>query len=121
MKNLTTEEKLSIMEGAKARYLESIKSPHTYHWSCICDCITRELRARGILERENNNYDTQTLFPELMKYKPEGVDPRDLWWSRKHSESRILVFNLLIEKYEQELYSRLPWYTKLFNQIKNLF
>ena len=124
MKKLTPEQKLEIMRGAKKLYLKEVKSysnPNNY--PVMCGCLTKMLDRKGFIEDAYNwgCEDTQNTFPEMLQYKPEGVHHYDLWWPREDTKTRLEVFDKLEAEYMFQIEAGTPWYTKLFNKIKNLF
>ena len=63
------------------------------------------------------------MLPELMKHKPVEIanKQQDLWWPRRDTATRLRVFDELEIEYIAQIGASLPWYTRLFNKIKNLF
>lgn len=41
-------------------------------------------------------------FPELLKYKPLGILPHELWWKHNDFETRINVIKEIINQLEEE-------------------
>ena len=123
MEKLTTEQKLEIMREAKKAYINSMQGSDPREYGVICPRLGYALEDRGIVDYRWNSSTVQKLFPELMQYKPEGVEFYNTWWPRKDTKTRLEVFDSLIFDYEREIAMRKPepWYTKLFNQIKRLF
>lgn len=124
MKTLTPEQKLEVIRGAKKLYLEVVNNhsnPNDY--PVMCGCLAKVLYRGGFIEDVYNwRYaDTQATFPEMLQYKPEGVHRYDLWWPREDVKTRLEVFDELEIEYMAQIGASFPWYTKLFNKIKNLF
>lgn len=123
MKTLTPEQKLEVIRGAKKLYLKEVNrlsNPNDY--PVMCGCLTKMLERRGFIEDVYNwgCEDAQDTFPEMLQYKPKGVRRHDLWWPREDTKTRLEVFDELEIEYMAQIGASLPWYTKLFNKIKNL-
>lgn len=110
MEKLTRKQKLELVREAKKDFIDLMKSNDSLG---LCSSLER---AYVKIWGENVSYKAlrEDVLPEMVKYKPEGRDVSDSWWLYTNTEARIRTFNDL----EQEL---LPWYAKLYNQIKNLF
>lgn len=121
MEKLTTGQKLEIVREARKAYINSIQGSDPDEYSVICGRLGYAMEDRGIINIHWNSSTVQKLFPELLEYKPEGVSEYDTWWPREDTKTRLEVFDKLEVEYVAQIEANLPWYTKLFNQIKRLF
>ena len=110
MEKLTRKQKLELVREARKDFIDLMKSNNS-----LGLCFSLE-RAYYTIWGKDVSYEAlrQDVLPEMVKYKPEGVEVGGSWWLYINTEARIKTFNAL----EQEF---LPWHTKLFNKIKNLF
>lgn len=95
MKTIPIEEKIEIIK-------EVIEMLSNDEHDFICIALSFIL-ARDY-EEIFTDVDVFEYFPELLKYKPEGTEPDESWWSYGDTKSRIRVLNKLLEEYTLIVY-----------------
>lgn len=110
MEKLTRKQKLELVREARKNFINLVKQGDSLG---LCFSLS-EAYAEIWGERVGYKQIREDILPEMVKHKPEGEDVKESWWRHENTEVRIYVFNKLE-------YEFLPWHTKLYNQIKNLF
>lgn len=110
----TVAEKLAIYKEA-----QKTVSTNEFGMRCICDALRMAQRRLGYSDKQNfirfSTYEQtekhldnniQTNFPELVKFKPEGKQFHEKWWTvfeNRTNARRIGVLNRIIKELEAKL------------------